>query len=101
MINEESSENNYEVILSSIGILETKSFKLGFDFALSSTKFSFLLALTNNITMVNPYSTLMKSLETSTNIINITQIYNFIDEESYFEDEETFITITIDHNPNI
>ena len=77
--NEESSENNCEVLPSPVGILETKSFKLGFDFALSSTKFSFLLALTNNNTIVNPYSTLIKSLENSSNLMDINQLYNFMD----------------------
>ena len=97
----ESSENNCEVLPSPVGILETKSFKLGFDFALSSTKFSFLLALTNNNTIVNPYSTLIKSLEISSNLMVINQLYNFMDEDSYFEDEQFCKTINIDYDPYI
>ena len=91
MNNEESSENNCEdIIPSPIGILETKSFKLGFDCALSSTKFSFLLVLTSNNTIVNPYSTLIKSLENSSYLMDIYQLYIFMDEDSYFENEEFF-----------
>jgi hypothetical protein len=99
--NEESSENNCEVLPYPVGVLETKSIKLGFDFALSSTKFSFLLALTNNNTIVNPYSTLIKSLEISSNLMVINQLYNFMDEDSYFEDEQFCKTINIDYDPYI